>query len=64
MEKDEIINTLLDALASVHKDACMALSGEWDKSDDGFEDQQTAIETAVEKAGLTQQFQDRLTDEG
>ena len=42
---------LLRACKIAHTDCRMALSGAWDKSDEGFEDTKTMLEDAIEKAG-------------
>ena len=39
---------LLNACIIVLEDCDMALSGEWDKSDEGFRDTKTMLETAIE----------------
>ena len=42
---------LLKACKIALEDCDMALNGEWDKSDEGFEDTKTMLETAIEDAG-------------
>ena len=42
---------LLKACKVAREDCIMALSGEWDKSDEGFEDTKTMLEGAIEDAG-------------
>lgn len=44
---------LLRACNTARKDCIMALSGAWDKSDEGFEDTKTMLEDAIEQAGGT-----------
>jgi hypothetical protein len=41
---------MLDALTTLHEDCRMALSGEWDKSDEGFEAMQEVIDNAIADA--------------
>ena len=48
-EVNENLVVVKNALLNLQKDAEMALNGEWDKSDDGFEAQQQIIEIALDK---------------
>ena len=41
---------LLEALMTIREDCRMALEGDWDKSDDGFEDMLCLIDAAVAEA--------------
>jgi hypothetical protein len=44
---------LSNLLSTIYKDADMAINGEWDKSDDGFEAQQTLIDRFCDKYNIT-----------
>lgn len=49
VEEDETIAQMVTALRTVAKDCQMALDGEWDKSDAGFQDTLDMVESAIEK---------------
>lgn len=56
MTPQQQIDSLLELISGLYNDAEMALNGEWDRSDGGFEAQQMDIEKAMKKLGLTSQF--------
>jgi hypothetical protein len=43
--------TTLEALETIAEDCRLALSGEWDRSTEGFEASLSVIETAIKEAG-------------
>lgn len=44
---DEPLMPVIKKLQSLYEDCAMALNGEWDKSDDGFEAMRDSIETLL-----------------
>lgn len=48
----EFLKDLIHLLSSIYKDADMAINGEWDKCEEGFEAQQILIDRFCEKYNI------------
>lgn len=52
IDNKKFLEDLIVLLSSIYKDADMAINGEWDKCEEGFEAQQILIDRFCEKYNI------------
>lgn len=61
MTTEQKLEQAIEILKNIHGDASMALNGDWDRSDDGFEAQQYVIESFFNKMGIEIEEMEKLS---